>query len=108
MITSTKKTIHDQNSRIKSGELKSKKIEIDLIKFFWNAPIEALFGQEIIAPVIQKTTKSLESDRWRGQGIPYRKCGGRVLYRKSDVIEWIENHQLVTSTSAYNQEVNHD
>ena len=81
--------------------------EIELIKIFWAAPPEALFGQETIASVIQRGIKSLESDRWRGKGIPYRKCSGRVVYRKSDVIDWIENHKLVTSTSEYNQEVSH-
>lgn len=82
--------------------------EIELINTFWAAPLEALFGQETIAPVIRRSVKSLESDRWRGKGIPYRKCSGRVLYRKSDVIFWIENHALVTSTSEYNTGINHD
>lgn len=79
----------------------------ELVQIFWAAPNEAFFGQETIAPVIQRSIKSLESDRWRGQGIPFRKCLGRVVYKKSDVIAWIENHALVTSTSEYNKEVNH-
>lgn len=75
------------------------------IKNFWDAPLDALFGQETIAAVIKRRTKTLECDRWRGKGIPYRKCLGRVLYQKSDVISWIESHQLVNSTSEY--EVRH-
>jgi len=80
----------------------------DLVQIFWGAPIEALFGQETIAAVINKSIKTLEADRWRGVGIPYRKVGGRVLYQKQDVVNWLESHKLVNSTSEYNKESNHD
>lgn len=80
---------------------KIKKSGEELVTLFWNAPTEALFGQETVAAVIKKSTKTMECDRWRGTGIPYRKCSGRVLYKKADVIAWIESHQLVTSTSEY-------
>jgi hypothetical protein len=80
---------------------KIKKSDIELVKMFWSAPIEAFFGQEVIAPVSNKSLKTLEGDRWRGAGIPYRKIGGRVLYQKQDVINWLESHALVTSTSEY-------
>lgn len=83
---------------------KIKKSDIELVKMFWAAPIEAFFGQEVIAPVCNKSIKTLESDRWRGAGIPYRKIGGRVLYQKQDVINWLESHTLVTSTSEYSKE----
>lgn len=83
---------------------KTKTSDIELVQIFWTAPIEAFFGQETIAPVTNKSVKTLESDRWRGVGIPYRKVSGRVLYQKRDVINWLESHALVTSTSEYNQE----
>lgn len=98
----------NQENIKKPRKITLKKPDNELVNIFWAAPLEALFGQETIAPVIQRSVKSLESDRWRGKGIPYRKCSGRVIYRKSDVIFWIDNHQLVTSTSEYNMEVNHD
>lgn len=79
--------------------VKPKKTDAELVKLFWDAAPESLFGQETIAPVINKSTKTLEHDRWRGAGIPYRKCLGRVLYRKADVVSWIESHALITSTS---------
>ncbi|NCT56937.1 MAG: DNA-binding protein [Legionella sp.] len=82
---------------------KIKKTEAELIQFFWDASVEAFFGQETIAPVTNKSIKTLESDRWRGRGIPYRKVSGRVLYQKRDVINWLESHALVTSTSEYKQ-----
>lgn len=85
-----------------------KKSESELIQLFWNAPMEAFFGQEIVAPVTSRQIKTLECDRWRGRGIPYRKCAGRVLYRKSDIIAWLEGHELVSSTSEYRVEDNKD
>lgn len=78
------------------------------VKNFWSAPAEALFGQESIAAVTNKSTKTLESDRWRGLGIPYRKISGRVLYQKQDVVHWLESHELVISTSQSKQGVKHD
>lgn len=74
---------------------KTKKADAELIQCFWDAPMEAFFGQETMAPVTNKSIKTLESDRWRGAGLPYRKCSGRVLYRKVDVVSWIESHELI-------------
>ena len=88
----------------KRRRTKIKKSDIELVKIFWTAPIEAFFGQETIAYVSNKSNKTLESDRWRGVGIPYRKVSGRVLYQKRDVINWLESHALVTSTSEYSKE----
>lgn len=78
-----------------------KKADTELVELFWDSPLSALFGQETIAAVTHRSKKTMECDRWRGKGIPYRKCLGRVLYQKSDVISWIESHQLVRSTSEY-------
>lgn len=87
---------------------KPKKSAVESVQIFWNAPMEAFFGQETIAPVINSSTKTLECDRWRRRGIPFRKTiTGRVLYRKSDVVAWLEGHQLISSTSEYKQEENH-
>jgi hypothetical protein len=85
-----------------------RKSEMELVNIFWAAPNEAFFGQETIAPVTNASAKTLEANRWKGVGIPYRKTSGRrILYRKSDVITWLEGHQLVNSTSKYKCEVNH-
>ena len=91
---------HEIGKRRSRSELK--KADPELVQIFWNAPMEAFFGQETVAPVVNSSTKTLECDRWRGKGIPYRKTTtGRVLYRKSDVVMWLEGHQLVSSTSEY-------
>lgn len=84
-----------------------KKSDAELVNAFWTAPIETFFGQQTIAPVTGRTPKTLECDRWKKSGIPFRKVGGRVLYQKKDVVSWLESHKLVTSTSEYKCEVNH-
>ncbi len=102
------KNITDDNTiLLEQRKKRVKKPAGDHISEFWIAPVEAFFGQETIAPVTNKSIKTLESDRWRGTGIPYRKVGGRVLYQKQDVIRWLESHALVVSTSEYKQEVKH-
>lgn len=84
----SKKTLINRSSA-------SKKSDNELIQIFWSVPMEAFFGQNTIALIINKSIKTLESDRWRGSGIPYRKVGGHVLYKKRDVIDWIESHELI-------------
>jgi hypothetical protein len=86
---------------------RNKQSALEQVQMFWSAPMEAFFGQKIIASVTNSSTKTLECNRWRGRGIPYRKTStGRVLYRKSDVVSWLESQQLVCSTSEY-REVSH-
>jgi hypothetical protein len=72
------------------------------------APSEAYFDQFTVAAVMSRSPKSLESDRWKKCGIPFRKIGGRVLYQKSDIVNWLASHELVTSTSQYKQEACHE
>ena len=87
---------------------KPNKSDSELIQLFWEAPKEAFFNQSVVAPVTGRTSKTLECDRWKKSGIPFRKIGGKVLYQKCDVIRWLEGHKLVASTSEYQQEVCHD
>lgn len=90
---------------LKKRRQSPKKPESELIRRFWDAPNEAFFSQDTIAAVTECKIKTLESQRWRGTGIAYRKVAGRVLYRKSDVISYLERHDLVMSTSEYKAEV---
>lgn len=87
---------------------KQKASNEELVRHFWLAPEEAYFNQFTIAPVTGRTSKTLECDRWKKCGIPFRKVGGRILYKKSDVINFLESHALVTSTSQYSKEVCND
>jgi hypothetical protein len=87
---------------------KLRKSDDELVRAFWLAPVEAYFDQLTVAPVTGSTPKTLECDRWKKSGIPFRKVGGKVLYQKRHVIDWLEGHELVTSTSQYKQEVCHE
>ena len=84
---------------IKKSFKPPKKSHLEHLQEFWAAPVSAFFGQVTIAAVCDCSTATLESNRWRGIGIPYRKVTGRVLYRKCDVVAWLEKHALVHSTS---------
>jgi len=69
--------------------------QADLVKIFWEAPPEALFGQNTIAAVLNISMKTLEYDRWKKRGIPYRKICSHILYQKIDLIEYIKSHTLI-------------
>ena len=75
---------------------KNKKTPAELSQIFWAASDECLFTQATVAAVLQRGTKTLERDRWKNSGLPYRKLLGSVLYKKSEVLEWIEqNSKLI-------------
>lgn len=82
--------------------------EFELVRQFWDALPETYFDQFTVAPVTGRKPKTLECDRWKKSGIPYRKVQGRVLYQKKDVIAWLEGHPLVNSTSEYKEVSSHD
>jgi hypothetical protein len=45
-----------------------------------------------LAQYLHTTTASLAQDRYRGTGPKFIKRGSRVLYRWSDVVEWIDRN----------------
>ena len=65
-------------------------IQHDPILVFWNAPNEALFPSDVIAKVRNVSVALLERERWQNDGPKYRKIRGRVLYRKGDVLAWMD------------------
>jgi hypothetical protein len=65
-------------------------LENDAILRFWAAPNEALFPSDVIAKVRNVSVALLERERGLNSGPPYRKIRGRVLYRKGDVLQWME------------------
>lgn len=66
---------------------------------FHNAPETALFNQSVVALIRDCSVKTIERDRWVGQGIPFIKIGRLVKYRKSDVLAWLDQFQPQQSTS---------
>jgi predicted DNA-binding transcriptional regulator AlpA len=61
-----------------------------LFATFWAAPADALFASPTIAKVRSVAVATLERERSMKAGPKYCKVGGRVLYRKADVLAWIQ------------------
>ena len=59
----------------------------------------ALFNQQTIAAVLSCSTQLLERNRWAGSSVPYLKIGRKVLYRKSDVLDFLQQQKIYRSTS---------
>ncbi|MEO8401049.1 MAG: DNA-binding protein [Gammaproteobacteria bacterium] len=68
---------------------------------FWDAPLDALFDQKTVAVITSHSTSWCENMRWKGGGIPYLKFAHKCLYRKRDVLAWLEKQQIVTATCQY-------
>lgn len=54
-----------------------------------------------VSVLIRKSVYWLRRKRWEGgaDSIPYRKLGSSVRYSEMDVLNWIQQHALLTSTS---------
>ena len=72
---------------------------LHLLNEFESAPQSALFNQQTIAAVLSCSTQLLERNRWAGSGVPYLKIGRKVLYRKSDVLDFLQQQKVYYSTS---------
>ena len=51
--------------------------------------VPALASPAEVAEYLQSTTAALAQDRYKGTGPKFIKHGSRVLYRWSDVLEWL-------------------
>lgn len=69
---------------------------------FWLAPEEALFSRNTVAIVLSKSVSWLERKALDGDGPPFRKLERHALYKKQDVVEFIEKYAtpVMSSTSA--------
>jgi hypothetical protein len=47
-----------------------------------------------VAEYLHTTTASLAQDRYKGTGPKFIKRGSRVLYRWSDVLEWLDRNTI--------------
>lgn len=74
----------------------------ELRKDFADAPDEALFETKTVAAFISMSESWLSNKAVRGGGIPYTKLSNKRLYKKKDVLDWLEaNGQKVRSTTEY-------
>ena len=60
--------------------------------------LEALMSEGDAAKALALSPRTMEGKRLRGDGPPFVKLGGRVLYRPSDLAAWVEAN-VRTSTS---------
>lgn len=73
---------------------------------FWNAAPDVELPREVTAAGLGLSSASLEKKAIEGGGPPYRKFGRRCLYRKGDVIAWLDaNSKRVSNTSQLKQAV---
>lgn len=57
---------------------------------------EVMLTDEVAEFLRKPTAKSLAMDRYlRRDTPPYLKIGRRILYRRSDVLAWLEAHRVM-------------
>ena len=66
---------------------------------FYAGDPDQYFDRPTVAAVRYSGTQTLESEAIRGGGIPYRRVGRRALYKKADVLSWIERNAVVQNTA---------
>lgn len=69
---------------------KIKKTDEQLINFFWEASDNCYFTEETVALILHIEKSTLTAYRVHGEGPKFWKPNGRILYRKADVLEYIE------------------
>lgn len=67
---------------------------------FWNSPDCALMPRDIVAAGINCSVSQLELLAVKGGGPVFRKFKRRCLYRKSDVIDWLEKSSVVIGSTS--------
>ncbi|MCK0506334.1 hypothetical protein [Aromatoleum anaerobium] len=65
----------------------SREAEAQLV--FWAAPEESIHSAATVAAVTELATNTLQNFRVSGEGPDYIKRGGKIYYRKTDVISWM-------------------
>jgi hypothetical protein len=56
--------------------------------------LPAVAKPEEVAGVVRVTPEALAQDRYRRQGIPYVKVGGRVRYLREDVLSYLAANRV--------------
>ncbi|KTD81344.1 hypothetical protein Lwal_1053 [Legionella waltersii] len=79
---------------------------LQFLNEFESAPVSGLFNQQTLAAVLNCSTQLLERNRWAGAGVSYIKIGRKVLYRKSDILDFLQQQKIYRSTSDMGRAVN--
>jgi excisionase family DNA binding protein len=63
------------------------------------AESDEFLSSDYVAEWLALTRNTLEKWRVRGEGPPFVKVGGRVRYRRSDVLAWVGENTKVATTA---------
>jgi hypothetical protein len=80
---------------------------IKLLKEFDSAPPSIFLPPVYLAAVRDCSESTLARDRSLGRGCPFVRLGKRVLYRKVDILKWLEEHQPVCPTAEARLQAKH-
>ena len=73
---------------------------------FYSLPPEAQVDRSTVAAVRYVTTATLEAEAIKGGGPPYTRIGRRALYRKGDVLEWMQRKgRKVENTAQLHEDI---
>lgn len=74
---------------------------INPIADFWRSPSDALFTRPVVGQVLGKSVSWLERAALNGDGPVFCRLGRHAMYRKGDVLDYIERTatRRVRSTS---------
>jgi len=67
---------------------------------FYSLPPEAVFDRPTAAAVRYVSPATLEAEAIKGGGPPYTRIGRRALYRKSDLLAWMEKNGRTVENTA--------
>lgn len=56
---------------------------------FWAAPDDSMHPTSVVCAVVELTHNTLQNMRVTGEGPRYVKRGGKIYYRKADVVSWM-------------------
>ena len=78
------------------------------LNLFLSAPADALLPTKIVATYLNKSISWFNNKAISGGGIPFIKLGNKRLYKKQDVLDWLDiNTKKVSSTSEYERKINY-
>lgn len=83
----------------KSREKQPARTEADLRGEFYALPAEALVDRETVAAASYRSYQTIEILAIKGGGPAYRRVGRKALYRKADVVAWMESASPVENTA---------
>ncbi|WP_115710318.1 DNA-binding protein [Legionella sainthelensi] len=63
---------------------------LHLLNKFKSAPNSALFNQNTVVAVLSCSRQLLERNRWVGIVVSYIKMGRKGVYRKRDVLDFVQ------------------